>query len=62
VLHLRLIILLVVDDVSVDSKTFLVTDFINLKIKSTQCFECPYMDTIYIHMFIEVSNYVCINI
>jgi hypothetical protein len=39
VLHLRLIILLVGDDVPVDSETLLVTDFVNLKIKSVQSFK-----------------------
>jgi hypothetical protein len=34
VLYLRLIILSVKDDVHVDSETLLVTDFINLKIKT----------------------------
>jgi hypothetical protein len=45
------------DDVSVDSKTFLIINFINLKIKSTQSFKCTYKYKIYIytHIFIEVS-------
>jgi hypothetical protein len=38
VLHLRLIILSVIDDVIVDSEILLVTDFMNLKIKSVQSF------------------------
>jgi hypothetical protein len=48
-LHLRLIILSVRGDVLVDSKSLLVTDFVNLKIKSVQSFksiyrsECSYM-------------------
>jgi hypothetical protein len=37
-LHLRLIILSVGDDVPVDSKTLLMTDFVNLKIKMAQSF------------------------
>jgi hypothetical protein len=36
VLYLRLIILSVEDDISVDSEMFLVTNFVNLKIKSVQ--------------------------
>jgi hypothetical protein len=36
VLYLRLIILSVEDDISIDSETFLVTNFVNLKIKSVQ--------------------------
>jgi hypothetical protein len=35
VIYLRLIILLVVGDISVDSEVLFVTDFMNLKIKST---------------------------
>jgi hypothetical protein len=37
-LHLRLIILSVGGNISVDSETLLVTDFVNLKIKSVQSF------------------------
>jgi hypothetical protein len=40
------------DDVLVDSKMLLVTDFMNLKIKSVQSFECTYRDSMYIHVFI----------
>jgi hypothetical protein len=35
VLYLRLIILLVKDDVPIDSETLLITNFVNLKIKLT---------------------------
>jgi hypothetical protein len=42
-------------DVSVDSETLLVTDFINLKIKLTQSFKDVYRDKIYIHLFIEFN-------
>jgi hypothetical protein len=38
VLYLRLIIFSVRDDIPVDSEIFLVTDFMNLKIKSAQSF------------------------
>jgi hypothetical protein len=41
-LYLWLIILLVGDDVPIDSEMLLVTDFMNLKIKSTQSFECAH--------------------
>jgi hypothetical protein len=44
--YLWLIILSVVGDVPVDSKTFLVTNFVNLKIKLTQSFECVYRDRV----------------
>jgi hypothetical protein len=41
VLYLRLIILVVTrGDVPVDSEVFLMTDFMNLKIKPVQSFEC----------------------
>jgi hypothetical protein len=39
-----------------------VTDFVNLKNKMTQSFRAVYRDRIYIHIFIEVSIYTCINI
>jgi hypothetical protein len=42
VLHLRLIIFSVRGDVSIDSEPLLVTDFVNLKIKSAQSFRCDY--------------------
>jgi hypothetical protein len=38
--------------VSIDSETFLVTDFVNLKIKSTQPFEVTHRDRVYVRMFI----------
>jgi hypothetical protein len=41
-LYLRLIILSMGGDVPVDSETFLLTDFIDLKIKPTQSFKCTY--------------------
>jgi hypothetical protein len=53
-LHLRLIILSVIDDVLIDSETLLVTDFMNLKIKSTQSFKNTNKDRICIHMFIKI--------
>jgi hypothetical protein len=61
--YLRLIILSVVDDVSVDSETFLMTDFVNFKIKSVQFFEGAHKDRIYIYVFIEeYSNiYNCVG-
>jgi hypothetical protein len=62
VLYLRLIIFLVGDDVFIDSETFLVTDFVNLKIKSTQSFRDTHRDTIYMHIFIGVNVHMCMNI
>jgi hypothetical protein len=38
VLHLRLIILSVEGDITIDSETLLVIDFVNLKIKPAQFF------------------------
>jgi hypothetical protein len=51
VLHLRLIILSVGDDVPIDSEIFFVTDFVNLNIKSTQSFRCAHRGQMcaYIH-------------
>jgi hypothetical protein len=43
-LHLWLIILLVEDDVHIDSEAILMNDFINLNIKSTQSFEGDHRD------------------
>jgi hypothetical protein len=48
VLYLRLIILSVKDDVSVDSDALLVTDFVNFKIKLAQSFRCTHRDSVYI--------------
>jgi hypothetical protein len=52
VTYLRLIILLVVADVPVDSNVLLVTNFVNLKIKPTQSFECAHRDRVCVHVFI----------
>jgi hypothetical protein len=60
-LYLRLIILSVGGDVPVDSETFLVTDFVNLKIKSAQSFRSGYRSRIYMCMFIGISVHTCIN-
>jgi hypothetical protein len=49
-------------DVSVDSKTLLVTDFINLKIKSDQSFEDAYRGRVCVRVFIGLSDHTCINI
>jgi hypothetical protein len=50
----------VVDDVFVDSETFLVTHFINFQIKPTQSFKNIYKEKIYIHMFIKVYTHIYI--
>jgi hypothetical protein len=62
VLYLRLIILLVGDDVPVDNKTFLVIDFVNLKIKSTQSFRYTHRGRMYIYVFIWVITHTCMSI
>jgi hypothetical protein len=49
-LHLRLIILSVGGNVSIDSETLFMTDFINLKIKSTQSFECTHKSKVCVHV------------
>jgi hypothetical protein len=61
-LHLQLIILSVVSNVSIDSETLLLTDFVNLKIKSTQSFRCDHRSIMYIYVFIGVSDRRCICI
>jgi hypothetical protein len=61
-LHLRLIILLVEDDVLVDSDALLMTDFVNLKIKLIQYFGCAHRDRMCVRIFIGVIAYPCINI
>jgi hypothetical protein len=49
-------------DVSVDSETFLVTDFVNLKIKPAQSYEGAHKGRVCIRVFIEVSAYTCMSI
>jgi hypothetical protein len=58
VLHLRLIILSVEDDVPVDSESFLVIDFVNLKIKPTQSFECVYRGRVCTHIYRSECSYI----
>jgi hypothetical protein len=57
-LYLRLINLSVGDAVFINSETLLVllvTDFVNLKIKSVQSFKCAHKNKIYVRIFILVS-------
>jgi hypothetical protein len=58
-LYLRLIILSVRDDVFIDSDTVLVTDFVNLKIKSAQYFRCVHKCIMYVHKFIGINALTC---
>jgi hypothetical protein len=63
VLYLRLIIFSVGGDVFIDSETFLMTDFVNLKIKPAQSFECVHRGRMHVHILVSVhtcmSIYVC---
>jgi hypothetical protein len=52
----------VIGDVPVDSEAFLMTDFVNLKIKPTQSFGCAHKDRVCVYMFIGVSVYTCMKI
>jgi hypothetical protein len=62
VLPLRLIIFSVVSDIPIDSKTFLVTEFMNLKIKSAQSFRSANRVRVCVRVFIGVSTHTCISI
>jgi hypothetical protein len=48
VLYLQLIILSVEDDVFIDNEALLMTDLVNLEIKSVQSFGCAHRDKLYI--------------
>jgi hypothetical protein len=43
----------------VDSETFFMTDFVNLKIKLTQSFRGVHRDRIYVRVFIEMNATIC---
>jgi hypothetical protein len=68
VFHLQLIILSVEDDVSIDSETLLVTDFVNLKIKSLSLsnvlkpFGYAHRDIVYMRVFTGVGARTCMSI
>jgi hypothetical protein len=49
-------------DVSIDSETILMTDFVNLKINPAQSFECAHKNRLHVHMFIGINayTYMCI--
>jgi hypothetical protein len=53
---------LVGGDVLIDNDTFLVNNFVNLKIKLTQSFKDTNRDMMYVRMFIMVSDHICIKI
>jgi hypothetical protein len=50
------------DDVLINSDTFLVIDFVNLKIKSAQSFEGVHRDMMCMRVFIGVNTHTYINI
>jgi hypothetical protein len=49
-------------DVSVDSETLSVTDFVNLKIKPAQFFRCAHKGRVCVRVFIGVSAHTCMSI
>jgi hypothetical protein len=61
-LYLRLIILTVGGDVPVDSETLLMTDFLNLKIKSTHSFRGAHRGRVRVRVFIGVDVHTCMSI
>jgi aspartate carbamoyltransferase catalytic subunit len=50
------------DDVHIDSETLLMTDFVNLKIKSAQSFRGAHRNRMCVRVFIEVSARTCMSI
>jgi hypothetical protein len=50
------------DDVSINSETLLVTDFINFKIKPAQSFRGAHRDKVCIHVFIRVNAHMRMSI
>jgi hypothetical protein len=49
------------DDVPVDSETFLMTDFVNLKIKPSQSYESAYRSKVYMRIYIGIYNHMCMR-
>jgi hypothetical protein len=62
VLYLQLIILLVRDDIFIDSETLLIIDFMNLKIKPAQSFGDAHIDRVCVRVFIWMNVRTCMNI
>jgi hypothetical protein len=48
-------------DVSVDNNALLLTNFVNLKIKSAQSFSGAPRSRMCVHIFIRVSNRICMS-
>jgi hypothetical protein len=62
-LYLWLIIFLLEDDVLINNEVFLVTDFVNLKIKLAQSFRYAHKIRMYVHIFIWINNIIiCVYI
>jgi hypothetical protein len=61
-LYLQLIIFLVGGDVIINNETFLMIDFINLKIKLALSFKNAHKNMIYVYIFIKVSAHTYIII
>jgi hypothetical protein len=61
-LYLQLIIFSVRGDAPVDNESFLVTDFVNIKIKPAQSFRGAYRGSVYVRVFIEISAHISIYI
>jgi hypothetical protein len=49
-------------NVPINSEALLVTDFVNLKIKSAQSFKCVNRGRVCVRVFIEVSARICMSI
>jgi hypothetical protein len=60
-LHLRLIILSVKDNITVDSEAFLMTYFMNLKIKAAQFFRGAHRGRMRVYVFIEMIAHMCMS-
>jgi hypothetical protein len=50
------------DDIPVDNESLLVTDFVNLKIKSAQFFRCTHRGRVCVRVFIGVSAHMYMSI
>jgi hypothetical protein len=55
-------ILLGVDDVFIDNRMLLVTDFVDLKIKLSKSFRNTHRSMLYVRMFIWMSAYIYMSI
>jgi hypothetical protein len=53
---------LVGDDILIDGEAILVTDFVNLKIKSAQSFRGAHRGSVCVHIFIRLSARTCMSI